>query len=99
MRTEKNVYKFNELGKEAKDKALSGCRDINTDFEWWENTLDELAEKCKKQGVNFDTSDLTFDIMSRKSHLGIESSKLNFDFGNCDVAVDLPNKFVRIRII
>jgi hypothetical protein len=31
-----NVYKFDELTEEAKQKAIEKLRDINVDYEWWE---------------------------------------------------------------
>lgn len=45
-----NIYKFDELSDEAKDKALEKLRDINVDFdEWWyDDGMLELSDKEMK---------------------------------------------------
>ena len=44
------VYKFNELSKPAKKKALQWGEDLNTAYNWWEN----IEEDAKIVGVLFD---------------------------------------------
>lgn len=36
-----NVYKFDELSKEAQQKAIESLCDINVDHEWWEFTYED----------------------------------------------------------
>lgn len=38
------VYKFDELSKEAKEKAVGNLADINVDFPWWRFTYEEAEE-------------------------------------------------------
>jgi hypothetical protein len=48
MRTiETKVYKFNELSDTAKENAIDGLRDINVDYNWWEDDflLDIVSPK------------------------------------------------------
>ena len=48
-----NVYKFDELSKDGKEKALKNLQDINIDGDFWcECILDDWKEKLKKHGFN-----------------------------------------------
>lgn len=51
---EYNVYKFNELSDEAKEKALEKLYDLNVDYEWWESTY----EDAKNIGLEITSFDL-----------------------------------------
>ncbi len=54
MRTKTvNLYKFNELSEEAKEKAIEKLYDINVNYEWWESTHDD-AENIKLKITGFD---------------------------------------------
>jgi len=44
------VYKFNELPEIIKEKVLDKQRNINTDNEWYEFTLDEWKTKLSEKG-------------------------------------------------
>lgn len=45
MRTIKtNVFKFNELTDEAKQKAINNLSDINVTFDWWESTYKDAEQ-------------------------------------------------------
>lgn len=47
MRTEtitRNLYKFEELSDDAKDKAIEKLWDINVDYDWWQWTYDDAEE-------------------------------------------------------
>jgi hypothetical protein len=48
-----NLYKFQELSKESKQKALESLSDINTDFEWWEAVFED-AENVGLKITGFD---------------------------------------------
>lgn len=53
MRTVRTkVYKFSELSKSAKEKAVEKLYDINTDSEWWDLTVDDETGKLIEQGFN-----------------------------------------------
>jgi len=49
-----NLYKFNELSEEAKDKAIEKLYDINVDFDWWKFTY----EDAKNIGLEITSFDL-----------------------------------------
>ena len=68
---ETNVYEFDELSEEGKEKAISNLSDINVDFEWYEDDylLDLGLSKrlvnrlSKEQGeVLFKWNKLYFDL-------------------------------------
>jgi hypothetical protein len=45
MRTiQTNLYKFNELSEEAKQKAIERLYDINIDYDWWNYLFDDAKE-------------------------------------------------------
>lgn len=52
IKTETVVYEFVELSEDAKENAINGMRDINTDFEWWDCTLDDYKEILEKIGFS-----------------------------------------------
>ena len=57
----KTAYRFDELTDYAKEKAISESRDINTDYEWYDD--DYMLELWKeKYGIAFDRSKISFDI-------------------------------------
>lgn len=47
-----NVYKFNELTDEQKEKAIENLRDINVDYDWWEFTCEDEAERLASIGYD-----------------------------------------------
>ncbi len=51
MRTiETKVYKFNELSEQAKQTAIEKLSNINTDYDWYESTIEDLTEDLNKLG-------------------------------------------------
>jgi hypothetical protein len=64
MRTEtvvRELFTFDELSAEAKQKAVDNNRDINTDHEWWEHSYEmfaELADMCEISGFEISGFDL-----------------------------------------
>lgn len=38
------IYKFNELSKEAQNKAITNLADINIDYDWWQHLYNDAAE-------------------------------------------------------
>jgi len=54
MRTKTvNVYQFDELSDEAKEKAIEALRDINVNREWWDSIYDD-AENVGLKLTEFD---------------------------------------------
>lgn len=49
-----NLYQFNELSEEAKQKAVQNLWDINVSFEWWDST----CEDAKNIGLKITSFDL-----------------------------------------
>jgi len=74
-----NVYLFDELGKEAQEKAIEDARDngINTDYDWHDWILEEAKEKLERQG--FENAEINFS--------GFYSQGDGASF-NCDVNLD-----------
>lgn len=69
-----NVYKFNELSEEAKQKALTELFDLNVDFEWWESAYEDAANI----GIEITSSDI-----DRKAIEGV------FLLSACEVAANI----------
>lgn len=49
-----NVYSFDELSEDAKEKAISKFEDINVSYSWWESTYED-AENVGVKITSFDT--------------------------------------------
>ena len=49
-----NVYSFNELSEDAKQKAIENLSDINVNYEWWDCTY----EDAKNIGLKLESFDL-----------------------------------------
>lgn len=45
------LYSFNELDKEAKGKALTTYRDLNVNFDWWDDEFEDFIELCSYMGI------------------------------------------------
>ena len=84
------VAPFDELTDYAQEIALDRYRDINTEHEWWDYIVAELAYNCKRFGVIFDAKDVYFSICGRDNHIGINSRNLSFNWNSY---VYLPHKF------
>lgn len=55
MRTEtttRTLFQFNELSEDAQERAIQRFRDINTDHEWYDSTVESLAEELENIGFN-----------------------------------------------
>lgn len=49
------VYKFDELSKDAQQKAIEGFSEINVDDSYWyESVYEDLKELCKTIGIDVD---------------------------------------------
>ncbi len=45
-----NLYRFDELSSQAQEKALRELWDINVNYNWWEDTIDNWDAELEKQG-------------------------------------------------
>ena len=55
MRTiERNVYTFDELSEEVREKVINNLSDINVDFDWWSH----IYEDAKSVGIQISSFDL-----------------------------------------
>ena len=56
-----NIYKFNELSDDAKQKAIQQYADIQVDYDWWDFILDD-AKRYGLKISEFDTYRRNIDI-------------------------------------
>ena len=82
MRTiEVNLYEFEELSTEAKEKAIEKNRHINVDYDWW----DWLYEGMSEVGVKVNSFDIYYkniDITIEDSYYTAEKAIENYNEGN-----------------
>jgi hypothetical protein len=45
------LYSFNELEKESRQKALTTYRDVNIDFDWWDDEFEDFIQLCSYLGI------------------------------------------------
>ena len=45
------LYSFNELDKQAKQKALTTYQDLNIGFDWWDYVFEDFIELCSYMGI------------------------------------------------
>ena len=66
-----NLYSFNELTDKAKQKVIEKFADINTDYEWWDFTV----EDAKEIGLNITSFELYHkDINAKFINSALETS-------------------------
>lgn len=71
------LYKFNELSESAKQKAIESLYNINTDYEWYEYTVDEF----KSNKEFFDITNVYFNgFYSQGDGAMFEYEGINKDF-------------------
>ena len=91
-----NVYKFDELSDDVKEKILDKFRDINVDYEWWECDLDYISEQIKeKVGIDISSKDISFDF-GNGCNIYIKSSDIVSELSSKYpelIDLDLPEKF------
>ena len=54
------LYSFNELDKDAKGKALTTYRDLNVDFNWWEDEFEDFVQMCASIGIAVKKDSIVF---------------------------------------
>ena len=45
------LYSFNELDRKAKENALTTYRDLNINFDWWDDEYEDFIELCSYMGI------------------------------------------------
>ena len=55
------IYDFEELNAEAKEKAITEHRDFNLVLLWWEFVYDSFVTLCSSFGITVDKNTITFD--------------------------------------
>ena len=50
-----NIYKFSELSEETQTAVIERLYDINTDYQWWDCTLDDFIAICGLMGIDTET--------------------------------------------
>lgn len=91
------IYKFDELPKEAKQKAIDEHREINVDHEWWNYLIEDLCTEIKKTtNIRIDPKDVRFEIFSRSNCIyvdrGVIGDSLSTKYPKL-INVDIPEKF------
>jgi hypothetical protein len=54
------LYSFNGLDREAKEKALTTYRDLNIDFDWWDDELEDFIALCSYLGIAVNKNSIKF---------------------------------------
>ncbi|QEC74729.1 hypothetical protein [Mucilaginibacter ginsenosidivorax] len=54
------LYSFNELDRETKGKALTTYRDLNVNFDWWDDEFEDFIELCSYMGIAVIKDKITF---------------------------------------
>jgi hypothetical protein len=65
---ETNLYLFNELNEEAKEKAISNNSDINVNFNWWQSSYEDAENVWLKiASFNTESKDITGNFLNNTS--------------------------------
>lgn len=91
---EVNLYEFEELSAEAKEKAIEKNRTINVDFDWW----DWIYEGMSEIGVKINSFDIyykTIDITIEDSQYTAEKAIENYNEGM--EVVKISKQFIKDR--
>jgi hypothetical protein len=55
------LYSFKELDKIGKEKALTTYRDLNLNFDWWDDEYEDFIELCSHLGISVIKDSIKFD--------------------------------------
>jgi hypothetical protein len=61
------VYKFDELKPDAQNKVVELLRDINTDYQWWDETYEDFFRITKYFGIDVDLKNTWFTLQYSQS--------------------------------
>ncbi len=92
------IYKINELNEQAKERVIENYRDINVNYDDWnEHILIQLVEDIKeKTNIDIEVKDIKYEMFSRSNCMYIESSLIVSEIISKYPQVedfDLPKKF------
>lgn len=63
QKREYKTYKLSELTDDARAKALETLYDINVDYDWWEFSLEDIANwTLETYGIEFEAEHVCFDL-------------------------------------
>ena len=90
------VFSYNELPENVKDKVIMEHWDINVDWEWYEFTLDYFAEKLEEEyGISVDPRKIYFNL-DRGYYLYLDNAYVSDDKKFLKfLGVDLRTKFAK----
>jgi hypothetical protein len=54
------LYSFNQLDKDAKQKALTTYQDLNIGFDWWDDEFEDFIELCSYLGIAVSKDSIKF---------------------------------------
>jgi len=75
-----NVYTFDELNPVAQEKAISNFCDINTDYEWWNDILEQFCTSLEKEcGFSVEVKDIEFVLQDRRENLSVMNGRIHID--------------------
>jgi hypothetical protein len=72
------LYTFKELGKIAKQKALTDFRYLNVDFNWWEDEYQDFINLCAEMGITVDEANIKFKGFYSQGDGSAFSAVINF---------------------
>jgi len=75
IQIEKTIKKFDEFTKDEQDEILNNYRDINIDFQDWNDyiLIDFIEEVKSKTNLEIEAEDIIWEVGSRKSKFGVYS--------------------------
>jgi len=79
MRTETktyNIYTFDELKPEIQQKVLDDTRAINTEYDWWDYTINCIIEDLAEKGIDINANDVSFNFY-RGSYFSIGKADID----------------------
>jgi hypothetical protein len=81
MRTEnikKKIFKFEELNNEQQEEILNNYRDINVDFDDWNDYIlyDFIEAVKEKTGLEIEFKNITWAVGDRNAHFGVYSKDI-----------------------
>jgi len=54
------LYSFNQLDKQAKQKALTTYQDLNVGFDWWDDEFEDFIKLCSYLGIAVNKESVKF---------------------------------------
>jgi len=78
IQIEKTIKKFDELDEEQQEEILNDYRNINIDFQGWNDyiIIDFIEEVKSKTDLEIETNDIIWETGSRNSKFGVYSKNI-----------------------